>query len=328
MSLQVHQLLQNPNLYLRLAAGEPGLDRPIRSPELNRPTSELHGYFQYFRYERIQLLGMGEIRFIEDQGHRPEVVAAVDRIFSYDLPCVVVCNDQQVPPQVLRLGDLHSIPVFVTPLHTTLLSKRVWEMLEMEFAEKTTEHGVLVEVHDVGVLIIGESAIGKSECALELVMRGHRLVADDVVHISCLGGAMLMAEGSPRFPYHMEIRGIGIIDINRMFGASAVRPRKRVGLVIILEEWDESKSYERLGLEPQFYEILRVKIPCLTVPVQPGRHLSTIIEVAALDLKLKSMGIHPARDLADKLTREMEANRLQRRKQETESPPEPGHAVP
>jgi HPr kinase/phosphorylase len=174
-------------------------------------------------------------------------------------------------------------------------------------------------VHDVGVLLLGESSVGKSECALELVMRGHRLVADDVVHISCLGGAMLMGEASPRFPYHMEIRGIGIIDINRMFGASAVRPRKRIGLVVILEEWDEEKSYERLGLEAEYHEILRVKVPCLTVPVQPGRHLSTIIEVAALDLKLKQMGIHPVKDLAEKLTRDMEANRLKREKPQVDT---------
>jgi HPr kinase/phosphorylase len=322
MTLQVRQLLRDPNLYLRLVAGEDGLDRPIRSAELNRPTSELHGYFQYFRFERIQLLGMGEIRFIEDRGHLSEVREAVEHIFTYDLPCMVVCNDQQVPPHILRLGDQHSIPIFVTPLHTTLLSKRVWEALEIEFAEKTTEHGVLIEVHDVGVLLLGESAIGKSECALELVMRGHRLVADDVVHISCLGGALLMGEASPRFPYHMEIRGIGIIDINRMFGASAVRPRKRIGLVIILEEWDEEKKYERLGLEAEYYEVLRVKIPCLTIPVQPGRHLSTIIEVAALDLKLKQMGIHPVKDLADQLTRDMEANRQQQAKEHAQAPSE------
>jgi HPr kinase/phosphorylase len=262
---------------------------------------------------------MGEIRFIEDRGHTPEVQRAVERLFTFELPCIVVCNDQEVPPQILRLGDENSIPILVTPLHTTLLSKRVWEMLEVEFAEKTTEHGVFVEVHDMGVLILGESAIGKSECALELVMRGHRLVADDVVHISCLGGAMLVGRSSPRFPYHMEIRGIGIIDINRMFGASAVRPQKRVDLIVILEEWEENQNYERLGLEPHYYEILRVKVPCLTVPVQPGRHLSTIIEVAALDLKLKKMGIHPARDLAEQLTRDMEANRLARKKQEIQA---------
>jgi HPr kinase/phosphorylase len=297
--------MDNPNLFFRLVAGEEGLDRPVSTAELNRPTSELHGYSEYFRPERIQLLGMGEVHFIEEHGNETSVKDAIERIFSYDLPCVVISNDQPVPPIIIQQGDLNRIPIFVTPLHTTLLSKRLWEHLEAEFAESTFAHAVLVEVYDVGVLIVGQPGIGKSELALELISRGHRLVADDVVKISCLGGAVLMGYCSEVIPYHIEIRGLGIVDIHRLFGARSVLPRKRIGLIAQLERWDENKRYERIGIEDQYYEILRVKAPAITIPVQPGRHVSAIIEVACLDRKLKDMGVYSAREMEKKISDQM-----------------------
>jgi len=235
------------------------------------------------------------------------VMKAVERIFGYEIPCVVICNDQEVPPHIAEIGEARGIPVLVTPLHTTLVSKRIWEQLELEFAECVTIHGSLIEVHDVGVLILGDAGIGKSECALELVTRGHRLVADDVVYVKCLGGSILMGCGSDVLRYRMEIRGMGIIDINRLFGARAVRPRKRIGLVALLEDWDEEKAYERLGIDDNYHEILKVKLPCMTIPVHPARNISTLIEIGALDQKLRSMGINSAKDFEREITARMEA---------------------
>ncbi len=305
MVVHVRELMDNPNLFFRLVAGEEGLDRTISTAELNRPTSELHGYSEYFRHERIQLLGMGEVHFIGEHCREEKVKEAIERIFSYDLPCVVVSNDQPVPPIIIQQGDLNRIPVFVSPLHTTLLSKRLWEHLEAEFAESTFVHAVLVEVHDVGVLIVGEPGIGKSEIALELVSRGHRLIADDVVKVSCLGGALLVGYCSEVIAYHMEIRGMGIVDIHRLFGARSVLPKKRIGLVTQLENWDENKQYERIGIDDQYYEILNVKVPSIIIPVQPGRHVSTIVEVACLDRKLKDMGVYSAREMEKTITDQM-----------------------
>lgn len=307
MTVTVRELMEDPNLFLRLVAGKNGLNRPISTAELNRPTSELHGYSEYFRFERIQLLGMGEVRFIQEHEGSPSVMEAIERVFSYELPCVVISNNQPVPAIIVQYGDLKGIPVFVTPLHTTLLSKRLWEHLETDFAESTFLHAVLVEVHDVGVLVIGEPGIGKSEIALELISRGHRLVVDDVVKICCLGGMMLIGYSSEIIPYHMEIRGMGIVDIHRLFGARSVLPQKQIGLVAQLERWNETKQYERVGLEDQYYEIMNVKIPSIVIPVQPGRHVSTIIEVACLDRKLKDMGVHSAREMANKITEKMQS---------------------
>jgi HPr kinase/phosphorylase len=305
MTILVSDLLNNPNLPLRLLAGGEGLNRQISSPELNRPTSELHGYFSYFRPERIQILGMGEIHFIEDRKDDPALQEALRRVLDFDIPCIVVSNDQPVPDFLVSLGNERKVPIFVTPLHTTLLSKRLWDHLEIEFAPSETIHGGLVEVHDVGVLILGEPGIGKSESALELVVRGHRLVADDYVKITCLGGSVLVGEGSDILAYHMEIRGIGIVDVRGLYGAQACRPRQNIGLVAQLERWQEGREYERVGLTDLYYEILKVKIPSIMIPVMPGRHISTIIELAALDRKLRNMGVHAAQGVSARLTDRM-----------------------
>ena len=297
----VSDLLSNRHLALTVAAGEAYVDRKINSPELNRPSLELTGFFERFRPERTQILGSGEMAYLSQWESKPRVLENLERIFTYEIPCIVVTNNIEAPPFLCELGLKYKTPILVSPHHTTKLSKRAWEALDAFFSPRTLVHGVLVDVYGIGVLILGRSGVGKSECALELISRGHVLVADDLVEIRCLASSVLMGYVNQTILYHMELRGLGIIDVNRVYGASAIRPSKRIRLVVILETWDEKKEYERLGLEERYCEILEIEIPCLIIPVCPGRNISSIVEVGALQQKLRRMGIEPAKELNEKL---------------------------
>jgi len=300
-TVRVSNLLENKHLELRLVAGEEFLDREVRSPELNRPALELTGFFDRFCPERIQIFGSGELTYLMENKDNPEVMGYLEKMFSYDVPCVIVSNNRDAPDFLCEMGLKHKKPILVSAHHTTKLYKRVWEALDLVFAPRTLMHGVLVDVFGVGVLILGKSGVGKSECALELVGRRHLLVADDLVEIRLLAASVLMGYANKNFPYHMEVRGLGIVDVNRIFGASAISRAKRIRLVVVLEQWDEKKEYERLGIEDHYCDILEMEIPALLIPVCPGRDISSIIEVGALRQKQRRMGVDPAKEMNERL---------------------------
>lgn len=306
MTTTVENLLNDPLLALTAVAGERGLRRRVLTPELNRPCLELTGYFDAYRSERIQVFGKGEITYIEAYQADPHIRERLRRMLDNDVPCAIVTNGLPPPDAFIELADLVDIPVLVCPHCTTKLFKRLWEHLDVEFAPETTMHGVLMDIHDIGVLILGQSAIGKSECALELIRRGFHLVADDVVPIKCLGDSQLFGYATDILPFHMEARGLGIIDIRLMFGVAAVRPEKRLSLAITLVDWDENQVYDRTGLDEASLSILDVQIPHVTIPVRPGRNVGTMVEVAALNQKLKNLGIHTAQRMEQTLLETMQ----------------------
>jgi HPr kinase/phosphorylase len=305
MSYKVRDLLRCSHADLRVIAGKKGLDREIVAPELNRPSLELTGYFRpIFRYRRIQILGSGELAFIREilESEPDRMRANLERLFSYDLPCVIATGSSEIPALLRELGESHDIPIMVTGNDTTRLYRRVVEFLEIEYAPTTRVHGVFVEVVGIGTLIVGEAGVGKSECALDLVTRGHSLVADDLVEICCLSDAVLVGRAIRDtsgfiISHHMEIRGLGIIDIQRMFGGKAVHLQRSLDLTVQLEPWDENKQYDRTGLKESSYELLGVSVPMLTVPVKPGRDVAMLIEVAAIRENLKRMGYSAAEEL-------------------------------
>jgi len=309
MSTTVENLLEDPLLGLEVAAGSEGLWRRVLTPELNRPCLELTGYFDAFRGERVQVFGKGEVTFIEVHESEPKLQSHVGRILAGDVPCAIVTNGRE-PPDLLRArAEDAAIPVLTCPHSTTKLYKRLWEHLDAEFAPETTLHGVLMDIHDIGVLMLGDSAVGKSECALELIRRGFHLIADDMVNIRCLNDSQLVGHATRMLPYHMEARGIGIIDVRLLFGVAAVRPDKRIGLAITLMDWEQVTEMDRTGLNETTLEVLGVAIPHVTIPVRPGRNVGTLVEVAALNQKLKSLGINTARLMEEQLLERMTGSR-------------------
>ncbi len=310
MTICVEELLQDPLLSLSVAAGRGGLSRPVRTAELNRPCLELTGYFDAFRPERIQVIGKGEVTYIEVHAHEPQLVEHLARILDGAVPCAIVTNGRPPPELILQRADAADIPVLTCPHSTTKLYKRLWEHLDSEFAPSASLHGVLMDIHDMGVLLLGDSAVGKSECALELIRRGYHLVADDVVNIKCLNDSQLEGRATDLLPYHMEARGLGIIDISLLFGAAAIRPAKRITLAITLIDWEQGQEFDRLGLTDQSMSILDVSIPHVIIPVRPGRNVGTLVEVAALNQKLKSLGIDSAKLVEKRLHEELSRPRI------------------
>lgn len=309
MTTTVANLLEDPALGLRILAGRNGLERPIRSPELNRPALELTGYFGAFRGERIQVLGNGEVSYIEAHGDQGALMDHLRRILAGEVPCVIVTNGRRPPAPVIECAEVLGVPALSCPHTTTKLNKRLWEHLDAEFAPETELHGVLMDIHDIGVLLLGDSAVGKSECALELIRRGFHLVADDMVAVKCLGESALIGRATELLPYHMEARGLGIIDIRSLYGVAAVLPEKRITLAITLVEWDARAEYDRTGLDESSLSVLDVVIPHLTIPVRPGRNVGTLVEAAALNQKLKELGTNTARLMEARLRERMEEDR-------------------
>jgi HPr kinase/phosphorylase len=309
MSTTVENLLDDALLGLDVAAGNAGLWRRVLTQELNRPCFELTGYFAAFRAERIQVFGKGEVTYIRDHRHEHGLRDNLHRILAGDVPCVIVTNGWPPPDLLTGVAEELSIPVLTCRHTTTKLYKRLWEHLDAEFAPETTMHGVLMDIHDIGVLLLGDSSVGKSECALELIRRGFHLIADDMVAIKCLSDSQLVGRATEMLPYHMEARGIGIIDICRLFGAAAVRPDKRITLAITLLNWEEAGDFDRTGLSEGTLEILDVAISHVTIPVRPGRNVGTLVEVAALNHKLKNLGIDTARQAEETLRRRLEVLR-------------------
>ena len=287
---------------LRLSCMVPPLreELDIRSADLNRPGMQFCGFYEHFAWERPQLIGIVEMAYLQQQAPEKRV-EVLRKYFSYPLPCVIICRNLDPPPELQELAATAGIPVFRTEMITTRFTATLIHYLSQELAPHETRHGVLVDVYGVGVLLVGKSGVGKSEAALELVKRGHMLVADDVVDICRVADDRLIGSCPEVIRHLMEIRGIGLIDIQAMFGVSAVVQSKTIDMVLELEVWDETKVYDRTGLKDETTEILGVSLVLQKIPVRPGRNLAIVIEVAARNLSLKRMGVMPARDLSQRL---------------------------
>ena len=273
---------------------------PIESADLNRPGLQFAGHYEYFAMERPQVIGKAEMGYLESL--EPEVrVARLRKFFSYPIPCDILCRGMRPPEELVPLAKEHDVPVVQTDVVTTRFFMNAIIYMRQCLAPRETLHGVLLEVYGVGVLITGRSGVGKSEAALELVKRGHQLVADDVVDICRVSDDRLTGECPEMVRHFMEIRGIGIIDIRAMYGVGAVALSKSIDLVMHMEKWVEGKEYDRLGLSEEYITILGVKVPHQIMPVRPGRNLAIIIEVAARDLSLKRMGYSAAHELDRRL---------------------------
>ncbi len=304
--ISVESFFQQAKERLRLSPlVEEGMsNRFIVSVDINRMGMALTGYLKWFPYERLQILGKTEIHYLRTlkPAQRKKILQA---LLSYRLPCIVVTHKMKPPADLTVEAKRRQIPLFTTPTPTTKFVSEISVYLEEEFAPETTIHGTLMDVYGVGILILGNSGIGKSECALDLVERSHRLVADDLVYIKRLANRILMGSRSEIIKHHMEIRGLGIINIESLFGVGAIRDKKRIELVIRLEEWDNQKEYDRLGLTPSTHQIFDVEIPMFLIPVRPGRNLAVIIEVAAMNHRLMKLGYFTAQEFADRVSRMM-----------------------
>jgi len=290
------------DLRLELIAGKNGIERKIITvSEVNRPGLSLCGYYEDFAYDRIQVMGAGEIGYLETltSQERREIF---QKMLTYDIPCFIVTRGLKAPQELIEECEKTSTPLLCTSLETPAFVARLVPRLEDEFGPSMLMAGNFVEAFGIGVLILGESGIGKSECALELIRRGHRLVADDAVYLKRVTGHRVLGSNVYPFGHYMEVRGVGIIDVSALFGITAVRARKTVDLVVTLERWEEDKDYDRLGLEDKTYNILNEELPHVIIPVQPGRNTSITVEVAAMNLRAKKMGRHSAREL-DKIIR-------------------------
>lgn len=294
-------------LKLRLVAGHSGLNRRIKVAEINRPGLALAGYFKYFASKRVQVIGKVEITYLDTLSEEKRK-RQLQRLLACDIPCCIVCRNYLPPKALVEEANRRSIPLFRSPLVTMVLLNKATIFLEDRFAPVTSMSGDLLEVFGVGVLLRGESGIGKSECALSLIERGHRLIADDIVKIK-LRGDTLVGFGSPLTRHHMEIRGIGIVNVQTLFGAGCIREDKRIDLVISMEDWAPDKEYERLGLEEHTFNILGVEVPYVVIPVRPGRDIAMLVEVACLNQRLKWLGYHSARDLNERLINLMKHGR-------------------
>jgi len=295
------------DLEMRVVAGESGFGRPIAWGRIQRPGLALAGFLPYIKPGRIQILGESELNYLDTMAEdvRRERIAS---ICALPVSAFVITKGQTPPDDIVRECRLRKIPLLVSDRTTSVVIQSITRVLEDSLAPSTTLHGVLVDVYGMGVLLLGESGIGKSECALDLVHRGHRLVADDAVEIRRYPSGALVGRAAEMIRYHMELRGIGIINIKHLFGVSAVRASKSVELVIELERWDPTKKYDRLGLDGEFYTILERELPRLRLPVASGRNLALLIEIAARNELLKSQGYDAAKEFARRVDEEIAKN--------------------
>jgi HPr kinase/phosphorylase len=295
------------SLHLNLMAGAAGLKRTIREPTVNRPGLVLSGFDRYFAFKRVQVIGNAEAYFLKSLPVE-ERVARNRTFFSYRIPCVVFSRNLHPDKWFLKSAEEAAVPVFRCPFVTMKFINLATLALEMMFAPRGTEMGSMVDILGVGVILRGESGIGKSESVLALIERGYSLVADDITKVTLVDGREVMGTSAEITRNHMEVRGIGIINVAAMFGVKSIRQEKRVDLVITLKSWNEVRDVDRLGMEQEFVKILGIDIPHITIPVRPGRDLARLIEVAAFQAKLRSSGYNPAKELNDLLIARMAAS--------------------
>lgn len=303
-SIKVSALLADTDFDLRLTliAGEKGLHRSVSSSRIQKPGLALTGFTEHLHTERVQVFGNTEISYLQTLSEAAQR-DGLGKLFATDLACVIVTKNLEVPRVLIDACNEHDLALLRTPVLSSTFIQQIQGFLEAALAPTANLHGVLLDVFGVGILLLGKSGIGKSEIALDLVMRGHRLVADDIVEVTRRKANSVYGAGHPIIKHHMEIRGLGIINIKDLFGVAAIRDQKKIELVIELVEWDPGSEYDRLGLDEAKFTIVDVGLPLSTVPVRPGRNMTTIIEVAARNHLLKLQGHHSAREFADKLNR-------------------------
>ncbi|MGO8697480.1 MAG: HPr(Ser) kinase/phosphatase [Limisphaerales bacterium] len=299
---------QSQTLPLKLVAGATGLKRIIREPTVNRPGLALAGFTRYFANKRLQVIGNAESCFLRTLS-AAEREARYANLFSHKIPGVIFSRNLTPDKLFLRAAEKAQVPIFVTPLITMKFINLATIALEMLFAPRGSQMGSMVDILGVGVIIRGESGIGKSESVLALIERGYSLVSDDITRVTLLDGREVVGTGAELTRNHMEVRGIGIINVADMFGVRSIRSEKTVDLVISLKQWEEVPDVDRVGMEQEFVKILGVPIPHITIPVRPGRDLARLIEVAAFQIKLKGAGRNPAKELNDRLIAHMAANK-------------------
>src|SRR3954469_18678698 len=296
-------------LPLELLAGANGLDRAITSPHIQKTGLALAGFQEYLRPGRVLVFGESEIRYLEnlDADARTRTLR---QALVLDFPCVLITGGFAPPPEMTIEAERAGMPVLQTAVVTPTAIAKLTAILEDSLAERTVLHAVLMDILGLGVLIVGESGIGKSECALDLIVRAHRLVADDTVEIRRRAETILIGTCPELTRYHMELRGLGVINVKDLFGIASTRLSKRVELVVQLERWEPGREYERLGLDEEFYEILGLKVPLIRMPVAPGRSVAILVEVAARNQLLRARGHHAARALADRLEQTLRESAL------------------
>lgn len=291
-----------------LVAGKDGIHREILSNDISRPGFEMTGFFEYYPKERIQIIGKTEMNYFlrlspEEQADRAR------RLCTDVTPGIIVSNGMEIPEVLINAANEAGVPILMSTRSTDRVIVRITNYLGAIYAPTTAVHGVLVDIYGVGVLIMGKSGIGKSEIALELVKRGHRLVADDSVEIRQEDYDRLIGRAPALIKHLLEIRGLGILNVMTLFGAGAVINEKRISYVVQLELWDDNKQYERLGIDEETMEIMNVTLPKATIPVRPGRNLAVIIEVAAMNYRLRRMGVNAAENFSDQLSTMIEHKR-------------------
>jgi HPr kinase/phosphorylase len=290
-----------PEFIVDVIAGRQGLSRTVRSPHVQKTGLALAGFHEYIRAGRVLVFGESEVRFLESRSPA-ERLEICRRLIEHDIPCILATAGLRPVEELVVACETAGIPLLLTPTSTGTAIAAITARLEAHLAERVTLHGTLVDLLGLGVLILGESGIGKSECALDLIARGHhRLVADDVVDVRRRAESSLEGTAPLAAQFFMEVRGVGVIDVQALFGVSAVIASKVIGLVVQLDRWDPARDYERLGLDEQWHTLLGVRVPLVRMPVAPGRSVATLVEVAARHQLLKARGYHPARALVDRI---------------------------
>ncbi len=298
-------------LNLKCIAGRRGLPRAITAPDINRPGLALSGFYEAFASNRVQVFGRGETAFIQKL-QKESNCESIKNFFQAEIPCCVFTYNLEPTEDFRRIAEENCVPVLQTDLTSQEFSKRIIRVFSNQFAPHQTLHGVLIEVYGIGILLNGHSGVGKSETALELIERGHRLVADDIVEVRCVNGNILLGRGAnSMISHHMEIRGLGIINISQLYGVGAIRNQKEVQMIVQLEDWNAEKPYDRLGTEQKYKELLGVKVPIIEIPVRPGRNLPIIIEAAAMNERLKDMGYNSAKDFNQNVLKWIETGEAQ-----------------
>ena len=281
-------------------------DKDVEIPDINRPALQLTGFFEHFDSERVQIIGYVEYTFLEKMTDEDKKKRIYETLLSYKIPCLIFCRNLPPEKMLLEMAEKANIPVFQTEKKTSEFTAEIIRWLNVELAPCISIHGVLVDVYGVGVLIMGESGIGKSEAALELIRRGHRLVSDDVVEIKRVSKKSLIGTSPEVTRFFIELRGIGIIDVKNLYGVESVKMEQEINLVIQLEDWNKDADYDRLGLEEKYVEYLGNKVAAHTLPIRPGRNLAIIVEAAAINHRQKKMGYNAAEELYKRVTGQME----------------------
>lgn len=295
-------------LKLSLCGSENGFNRKITKSDTHRPGLALAGFVELFTYDRVQILGNTEIRYLTSLPEK-ERLLSIDRFIEFEMPCIILSNGNKPPKYLLQAARLRSISVFATPQSTTLLIHLMGDYLDMKFAPRTSIHASLVDVYGVGLLVTGRSGIGKSEVALDLVERGHRLVADDVVVITRLAEEILIGRGREISDHHIEVRGVGLVDVKKVFGITGVRIQKRVEVEVCLQDWDAKQDWERTGLDELKTKILDVDIPLINLPINPGKNMTVILETIAMNELMKLHGYYTAVEFNRRLKEHMRSKK-------------------